>query len=314
MNPTSAKPGFTLSNGVVLLADVGKIGGELVIFCCSTDITIEQSATSEEIVCDVTQGLADRLDYNPRAVVTFRELNFNRTVLERALNLAASINSVGWRTMGKGDNPATTPTALSEVDGPHSLTWVDDLDAPTGDGDEAIITLNNTLIIEGQVHAWSRGPAGNFVEITIGVTWNWDSDHTNLATGEVHVTYTGAKAGFAYFTYTYQPMTIGAVELFNPWTLSQTDVWLRVIHEHAQGEKLIIWDFWRARARPSQTTKIKSGSGDRVVPTELVFDVFADFRYHPESGLYAITEDVIGRTITPEYGCDGAAWATPLVT
>lgn len=300
--PSSAKSGYTLSNATVLIGDVGVIGGELDVFCCSTDVTIAQSVTTQEITCDPLVGVADRIDYNPKAVVTIKELNFNPTTLERALGMVASINGVGWRTVGKGTDPATTPTDMSEVDGPYVPVY--------GGSDDATVALSNTLIIDGQVHMWVQNPNGSFSAVATFVP-DYTDPKTALATGELYFV-DSADTPVVYFTYTYQPMTIGSIELKNPWNLGRDDVWIRIVHQHANGKDLIIFDFWRCRVQLNQTLTIKSSGGDRTVPLTLVFDVLADSRYHGDSDLFAITIDTIGRTTTPDYGCIGAAWATPV--
>lgn len=310
--PTAARPDFSLSNGVVLIGDVGLIGGQLDIFCCAREISFEQTAETEEVICDRLVGIADRIDHTPRATVTLQELNFNTTVLERALGMVTTYNTTGYRVMGNGDNPNTVPTELAQVDGPHAPAYV---------GNFATVALNNALISGMEsaseiawVNAWTRNPDGTF---TIAAAFDVDYAHanTNLATGEIYFTAGGADPTPLYFTYRYMPVTPGSAILQNPWsTFGNTDVWIRIIHEHGNGVDLVIADFWRARARPDTTIQLKTVSGDNVVPVELVFDVFADKRYHPDSPLYEITFDVIGRTTTPEYGCDGAAWATPIAT
>lgn len=301
--PTSARPGFSLSNGILLVGDVGVIGGRLDIFCCAREITFEQTAETEEIICDRLDGIADRIDHTPRATVTAEELNFNETTLTRALDMVITYNTDGYRTMGNGNDPNTVPTELSQVDGPH---------AQPATGPPYIVALNNPLIIENSVVVWTRNANGTF-SAAVGWTPDYASAGTNLATGEVAYSAIGAADDPIYFTYKYTPMTVGSTILSNPWTtVGNSDVWLRIIHQHGNGEDLIIVDFWRARARASASLNIKTVTGDNVIPVPLVFDVFADKRYHPDSPLYQITFDVIGRTITPDYDCDGAAWATPI--
>jgi hypothetical protein len=301
--PTASRPNFTLSNGTVLVGDVGKSGGELDILCCARSIAFNVTADSEEIICDPLVGVVDRIDFNPRATLTIEELNVDETTLKRAFDLIASSNTYGYRIVGKGSNPATTPTSLSEVDGPH---------APVYAADDADILLNNTLIMAGNITAWTRNNLGVF-SLVATFTADYANAATNLATGELHIQDTGHNTPL-YFTYKYQPMSIGAIELKNPWATLKTDVFLRIYHEHGDGVTLVVIDIWRARPKIGTTLQLKNATGARVVPLQLVFDVFADSRYHSDSDLFTITLDTIGRVITPEtdYGCDGAAYATPV--
>jgi hypothetical protein len=206
--------------------------------------------------------------------------------------------------VGNGNNPTTTPTALSHVDGPFVLTY--------GGSDETIVPLNNTLIVQGSVMAWTMDPSGAFT-VVAGFTPDYSSVFTSLATGELYFV-DAAHSTPIYFTYKYQPMTVGSMELKNPWSLGASDVWIRILHEHANGTDLYIYDFWRARPRPGASLKLKSGTGDRKIPIQMVFDVFADSRYHGDSDLYTMTIDTIGRTITPDWSCAGAAIAYSLTT
>lgn len=313
--PTSARPEFTLSNGIVLVGDVGLRGGSLDLFCCAREISFEQSVESEDVICDPIQGIADRIDHTPRATVTLEELNFNQVVLERALSVATSaagiVDSVrGYRAIANGE-PHILPTAVSQVDGPHAPVYADG-----GLGaDEARIQLNNALILAAttanHIFAWIRNADGSFAAAPVALPVIYGHVDTNLPTGEIVVDMGATHPSPLYFTYPFSPFTPGSTILQNPWQIfSVSDVWVRILHEHGNGTDLIVFDFWRARARPNASLQLKTVSGDRVVPVPLVFDVFSDARYHPGSPLYEITIDEIARTITPDYGCEGAATAS----
>lgn len=319
--PTSARPDFTLSNGIVLIGDVGLRGGSLDLFCCAREISFDQTVESEDVICDPIQGIADRIDHTPRATVTIEELNFNQVVLERALSVATSaagaIDSArGYRTIANSavdDEPHTLPTTMGHVDGPHAPVYAED-----GLGvDQARIQLNNALILASgaanHIYAWIRNADGTFAAAPTPLSVDYGHADTNLATGEIVIDQGATHPSPLYFTYPFSPFTPGSTILRNPWQIfSVSDVWLRILHEHGNGTDLIVFDFWRARARPNASLQLKTVSGDRVVPVPLVFDVFSDARYHPGSPLYEITIDEIARAITPDYGCEGAATASSI--
>jgi hypothetical protein len=303
MGYMSSKPDYTYSNGYVLIGDLGKeSGGHLDVFCCAREISIDITAEEEEVICDPTDGPVDRIDHSPRATVTLQELNFNETVLERALRLTASYNTVGYRTVGKGTNPNTVPTDMNEVDGPY---------APTYNGNNAVVALANGFIIPdaNQIAMWTYDDSTDTFVTSAGFTVSLGTSDPAIGV----IAYSDvATPAIVYFTYNYSPMTPGSVELKNPWNTGADEAFMRIVHEHGNGTDLVIVDIWRVRPKANQSLQIKTLSGDRVLPVDFEFDVFADRRNHPDSPIMAITFDTIGRTITPEYGCEGATWATPV--
>jgi len=299
-------PDYTFANGYVLIGDLGLTsGGHLDVFCCAREISIDITAEEEEVFCDPTAGPVDRIDHSPRATISIQEINFNETILERALRLTTSYNTVGYRTVGKGTNPLTTPTMMTEVDGPYT---------PSYDGaNNASIALANGFIVPatGQWEMWTYSEITGLFTSTAGFTPNLGA--SDPAMGIINFT-DATTPDTVYFTYNYSPMTVGSKEMKNPWASSYHDVFMRIVHEHGNGTDLVIFDFWRVKPKASQTLQLKTLSGDRVMPIDMEFDVFSDKRNHPDSPLFAITIDTIGRTITPDYGCGGNTWATPIVT
>jgi len=299
----ASKPDYTYSNGYVLIGDLGKeTGGHLDVFCCAREISIDITAEEEDVICDPVVGPVDRIDHSPSATVTLQELNFNETVLERALRLNASYNTVGYRTIGNGTNPLTPPTSMAQVDGPYGPTYV---------GTNATVALGNGFIVPSatQMEMWTYDDATGVFTAVVGFTPNILASDPSI--GVINFD-DAALSPVVYFTYNYSPMTPGSTELKNPWNTGADEMFMRIVHEHGNGTDLVIVDLWRVRPKASTSIKIKTLTGDRVLPIDMEFDVFADRRNHADSPIMTITFDTIGRTITPEYACEGATWATPV--
>jgi hypothetical protein len=284
------------------MGDRGKAGGQLDALCCARQITIEQTADEEEIVCDPMSGAAETIYTNPRMTITLEEANFDEVPLMRSLNLTRAINTYGYDIIGNGSDPNTTPTAIAHVDGPHAPTYV---------ANEATVYLHNGLIIENSVVAWTRNSDGSFSNVA-GFVADYADAETNLPTGELHYT-DAADSSPIYFTYKYNPSTPGTIELANPWTIlqSEAEMFMKIYHNHANGE-LWIFNIWKVRPRLDATLDIKQVTGDRFLTVPMVFVAAADRRYHPDDPLMKIQIDSQDRSITPDFGCDGALWATPI--
>lgn len=297
--PTAAKPNFSVKNAVVMVGDLNKVGGTLDLLCCAREVSFAQNATVEDVVCNPTVGLADQIYHTPTLTITLEEANMDQTILQRIFNMSAATGAAGYMWVGKTNDPNVTPTALSEVDGPHVVTYVTH---------EAVITLNNGMVLDDSVVVWTRDATTGIFSLAADVTVDYADADTNLATGEIHIDSAALDPSPLYFTYKHRPYTPGSILLTNDWSATfASDVFLRIMHEHANGEDLIIYDIWRARAKPDITISLASVTGDRLVTVPLVFTAFADKRYHPESPLFGITVDTIGRTVTPDYTCDGGA-------
>ncbi len=293
----------TFVNAQVLIADVGLEGGTADLFCCTADVTIALEADRQNIVCDRRKPPVDVVTFNPSGTVTLREINFNTTVLQRAFLMSPSINTDGYRAMANGNDPNTTPSQDGDTDGPFS---------PSYTGNDAVITLNNALVIEDSIVAWTKGTTGIF-SVVATFTANYANAATNLATGEIHITDTGTNTPL-YFTYKYQPLSVGSTELKNPFNLQDNFVFIRILHEHTNGTDLYLFDFWKAKVQPTGTLVPQSSTGDVIVSVEMVYDLFGDTRNHPDAPLGIFTKDLIANTITPFFDCAGATFATPVAS
>lgn len=301
----NTSPNFTIQDATVLIRDLGKIGGSLDIFCCATEVSFSTTVESEEIFCNRVKGVTDRFDSTPRAVLSITELNFNETVMERALNLSSSYATAPYQIRGNGLDPSTTPVSLAQVDGPYT---------PTYTGGDAIIALGNGFIISESIFAWTYN-ATTAVFTTTAITVDYASADTNLATGEIEYN-SAADVSPIYYTYKYNPQTTGTKILVNPFTVSSnTEIGVRIIHEHATDDLVFVYDFWRGKIKPESELALKTASGDKVISITFQIDIFGDEVNHPGSPLYQlrIFSTTDWEATTPFYACLGSVLTTPLV-
>ncbi len=290
------RPETLLQNGSLWAADVGAINGRLDLLCCVTDVSYSQEVQQEDITCDRRVGRTDRLEYDPKGSLTISTLNFNETVLERWRNLTPSYNTAGYRTLANGDDPNTVPTLLSQVDGPHAPTYVATV---------ASLAMNNANLIPDSVVAWTRNDDGTF---TVAALDNIDSS-SDAAIGVITIT-VAALTPVLYFTYKYDPMPVGTLEMKNPFTSFFTS-FQRFRFSSEQGDYVWDYDFWKVKASNNFTAQLISSSGDLVYKTEGTFDIFADTRYHADSPIYAMSKRVAATAFTPYYDCEGSVLSTP---
>lgn len=234
---------------------------------CLDSVEIRLSMKEHEITCDITQGLAGIIRYDPRGDVTVNPVNLSAALLARALDASQGV------TTG-------LVTVASEV---HYPTWVPD-DVATPTEWTADITLANGEIDSGSVLAWDD----------VGALVSWDDEAANTLTevsvcaGTVRLTTTDVAETLAtiYFSYDWgDQIPSGSVIIEPGFGSLAEDHKVTFIHKHALTGDFWVYKIWRAQILPDFTITFANQARNIVAPIRL--RIMEDSTNHDNSPLGA---------------------------